>query len=226
MLVCRRSLVLYGQFFKMFVKFFTLEIEKMGSFISLKNYTIIILVLLFLTSFEEVQAENSGDELIELSGTVNCVNPLNGELILVSIYNTSKEWGTMTNMAGEFKIKMGKDDTIIFFTSEHKDYYYYLKDKDEFRDHSIMIFMEPDAIWLETVEIIGSKSLYEFKREILNTMPGRDNITIDVPVISKYVKQIETGEGAINLLGPLTYLQKKFTKHYQLQKKIQKNYEQ
>lgn len=163
------------------------------------------------------------DNFILVSGTVNCVHPLNGTLALVSVYNISKEWGTSSGPNGEFEIRMAKEDTIVFFTEAHKDYYYFLESSVEFKDHTIEVFMEPDAVWLETVDIIGISSLEEFKMDVLNMEVAENDISIVKPDLNQYAKELSTGKPAPILIGPLTYLQEKFSKQYRMKSKINSN---
>lgn len=161
------------------------------------------------------------DNFIIVSGIVNCVDPINGRLALVSVYNISRNWGTFTGVNGEFKIKMAKYDTIIFFTEAHKDFYYVLKPGEAFKDHSISVYLETDAIWLETVNIIGLSSLEEFKLDVLTMQVAENSISIIRPDLNKYAKERLTGKPVPVLIGPLSYLQQKFSKQNQMRKKIQ-----
>ena len=180
-----------------------------------------ILMVVVVFAFELKAESGLGeDNLITIKGTVHCVDPLNGTLALVSIYNTSKEWGTISGPNGEFEIRMGKEDTIVFFTEAHNDYQYFLTSTDEFEDQSIDVLMEPDAIWLETVDIIGISTLEEFKMDVLNMEMTEKDISIVKPDLNKYEKQLSTGKPKPVLIGPLTYLQEKFRKQYRMKKKI------
>ena len=182
-----------------------------------------ILFFFFIGGFVSITNAQIGtnyDSLITISGKVNCIDPLNGKLSFVSIYNTRKEWGTFSDSIGNYSIKMGVGDTIVFFTEQHKDYLYFLEDENQLMDHKMDVYMEPDAIWLETVNIIGLRSLEDFKREILNMNIKENDISVSLPVVKKYAMRFETGEGGIILVGPLTYLQQKFQTQYFRKKNI------
>jgi hypothetical protein len=180
----------------------------------------ILMVVVVFASELKAESGFGEDNLITIKGIVHCVDPLNGALALVSIYNTSREWGTSSGPNGEFEIRMGKEDTIVFFTEAHKDYQYFLTSTDEFKDHTIDVYMQPDAVWLKTVNIIGISTLEEFKMDVLNMEVAENDISIVKPDLHKYAKELSTGKPAPVLIGPLTYLQEKFSKQYRMKKKI------
>lgn len=168
------------------------------------------------------QNKPNKDTLIVLSGQVNCLKPERGILAGVTVFNLNKEWGTLSNADGTFSLRMGKKDTIIFTTPQHQDYKYYLKKDSKFKDHSIEITMEPDAIWLETVTVLGNQTLEEFKMEVIQlNAPIEDEVIVVSPIVSKYAKQLATGEGELILTGPLTYLSKKVGRYQKLKNRIE-----
>jgi len=187
----------------------------------MKAIIILFLINTFFTSIVEGKSEFVGDGLMVLSGNVNCFNPINDRMALVSIYNISKEWGAISGTNGEFEIKMGKHDTIVFFTAEHKDYYYFLQNHNKFEDRNIEIFMETDAIWIETVNIIGISQLEEFKMDVLDFEVADNKFSVVKPDLNKYAKERSTGNPSPLLIGPLTYLQNKFSRQHKMYKKIQ-----
>lgn len=156
---------------------------------------------------------------ITLSGTVDCVDPIMGTLASVVVFNTSQGYGSLSNEDGSFLIKMGRYDTITFSTAEHKDFLYTIESDEEFKDHAINVVMITDAIWLEAVTIMGPKSLEEFKREILEMDLPQGDTKLLLPIVNKYARQLKTGEGQTNIIGPLTYLQKKFSRHYKMKQR-------
>ncbi len=188
----------------------------------MKAIVILILINTVFTSIVEGKSEITEDDYIVLSGNVNCFDPINGRMALVSIYNITKGWGTTSGSNGEFEIKMGRYDTIVFFTTEHKDYHYFHREFNKFEDHNIEIFMEADAIWLETVNIIGISQLEEFKMDVLDFEVADDKFSIAKPDLNKYAKERLTGKPSPLLIGPLTYLQNKFSRQNEMYKKIQK----
>ncbi|MCF6361256.1 MAG: hypothetical protein L3J29_10910 [Cyclobacteriaceae bacterium] len=178
---------------------------------------------LFMIGFSStlVVAQNSNAEpTITLSGKVNCVHPINGTLSLVIVFNKSQGYGAVSKQDGSFTIEMSKTDTIVFSTAEHQDYIYSLSEQEDFEDRSIEVVMVTDAIWLKTVTVIGQKSLEQFKQEILSLDVPQGNTTLALPVVSKYAKQLSTGDGETDLVGPLTYLQHKFSKYNRIKNKV------
>ncbi len=185
---------------------------------------IILAVLMAILSLDVVaqRTTNKEESLITLRGQISCLKPERGFLSEVTVFNQGKQWGTLSNAEGLFSLQMGKNDTIVFSTALHQDYHYYLKSDIKFEDHSIDIMMEPDAIWLETVTIVGNQSLEEFKNEImqLNHLEN-DEVNITSPVISKYARQLSTGEGELILVRPLTYLSEKFSRYQRLKSRFE-----
>ncbi len=156
---------------------------------------------------------------IVLSGQISCIHPLNGNLSQVVVFNVNQGSGTLSNPDGTFAIKMAKADTIIFSTAEHQDYKYFLGADEEFKDHSIKVVMVTDAIWLETVTIIGAQSLEQFKRDVLALDLPPEKRELALPVVNRYARQVATGKGETDLVGPLTYLQHKFSRHNYMKQK-------
>ena len=176
-----------------------------------------VLMVVVVFAFElKAEGELGEDNLITIKGTVHCIDPINGTLESVSIININKEWGTITGTKGEFEIRMGLSDTIIFFTEAHQDYYYFLDEKQEFVDHNVSVFMEPDAIWMQTIEIIGISNLEEFKMEVLKMKIPQDEYSVIDPDLNKYAKEQVTGKPMPVLIGPLTYLSEKFLKQHRI----------
>jgi hypothetical protein len=183
-----------------------------------------ILVVIFIClSSVYVSAQNTEpvEPTILLTGKVNCIDPLNGTLAAVVVFNVSQGYGTITNMDGSFAIKMAEKDTIIFSTAEHKDYEYFIKEGEAFKDHEIHVVMVTDVVWLNTVTIIGAKSLEQFKRDVMALNLKQENQQLVLPLVNKYARQLATGDGETDLVGPLTYLQKKFNRHYSMKKKVE-----
>ncbi len=188
----------------------------------MKWSALFIMSFVFYSFVSVAQKDISEDSLIEISGRINCFDPLNGGLTAVSVYNISQHWGTVSDASGKYSIKMAKNDTIVFFTTEHKDYHYYLKKGDPFIDHEIDVYMETDAVWLEAVNIIGLSSLDEFKRDVLELEVTEDHVSLYLPTINKYAKQVADADEAPVLVGPLTYLQKKISAQFNRKKNMQK----
>ncbi len=184
-----------------------------------------LLVLLVIGSnvtIADAQNITGGASTITLSGKVNCIHPINGTLSLVIVFNKTQGYGAVSKQNGSFSIKMSKSDTIVFSTAQHQDYVYYLKEDNDFKNHSIDVVMITDAVWLNAVTIMGTKNLEQFKQEILSLNMPEGNINLALPVVNKYAKQLSTGDGETDLVGPLTYLQNKFNRYYNTKKKLKK----
>lgn len=204
----------------------------MKNFITIKSLTLtqkcgrivaILAGLTLLCAIAVAQQDSTEDQLIVLRGQVNCLQPERGVLADVTIFNPNKKWGTLTDAAGNFSIRMGASDTIIFSTPLHQDYKYYLSDGEPMADHAIEITMQPDAVWLETVRILGYPRIEEFKNEIVDLVFEEDHPEVMTPVINKYAKQRETGEGSFVLDGPLSYLGTKFSKYARVKRQIKRS---
>lgn len=184
------------------------------------------LFLLFIGLTVDAASQNrevqNSDTLFLLRGNVSCRRLTAGPLSDVAVFNISKDSGVMSDSLGNFSIKMASGDTIVFSTTQHRDYIFYLRENDKQEDLFIEIEMEPDVIWLETVTIMGNQSLEEFKREIMLLETSTDDrVDVVLPVVSKYAKQLSSGDGAFVLTGPLTYLGNKFRMYYKTRKKIE-----
>ena len=189
----------------------------------MKAFKILFVLTLLCINSTLIKAQDTMEKepMILISGEVSCVDPLNGNLSSVMVYNISQGFGAITNQDGSFAIKMARNDTLMFSTAEHRDYYYLIEDDSDFKDHSIEVIMVTDAIWLEAVTIMGQKSLEEFKREILSMDIPQGNTELVLPVVNKYAKQLSTGAGETDLVGPLTYLHHKFDRYYKMRKRVE-----
>jgi hypothetical protein len=179
--------------------------------------------LMLLCASAVAQKHSTEERLIVLRGQVNCLKPERGVLADVAIFNVNKKWGTLSDAKGNFSIRMGPSDTIIFSAPLHQDYKYYLNDRETIADHTVEITMQPDAVWLETVIILGRPGIDEFKNEILNLEFDEDRLDVMTPIIDKYAKQRETGEGSFVLNGTLSYLGSKFSKYARMKRQIKRS---
>lgn len=162
------------------------------------------------------------ERTITLRGKVICTKPFRGALENVAVFNTSKNSGTLTDKDGNLTLKMGQYDTIIFSTQQHKEYVYFLQKNETFGDKVLEVIMEPDTIWLDAVTVTGTRTLEEFKDEVLQlNITSDDKVSLALPVIDKYAKQFATGNGSLDLKGPLTYLTGKFSRDYMRRKRIE-----
>ena len=187
-----------------------------------KQLLLLLLILGFSATFVVAQSKKVEPAKITLAGKVNCVHPINGTLSLVIVFNKTQGYGSVSKQDGSFSIKMSKSDTIVFSTAEHQDYVYTIDHSKKFENQTINVVMVTDAIWLNTVTVIGTQSLEQFKNEILSMDIPPGNTNIALPVVSKYAKQLATGDGETDLIGPLTYLQDKFSKYNRMKNKINK----
>jgi len=193
---------------------------------AMKNKNPMLVALIALTlqfGIASAQQDLTKGSLIELRGHVNCLVPERGVLPDVVIFNLNKNWGTLTNAEGNFSIRMAASDTILLSTPLHQDYKYYLNDLKTMEDHTIEITMQPDAIWLETVNVLGYLRIENFKNEILNLDSEVDNPEVITPILDKYTKQRETGDGSFEIKGPINYLGSKFGKYARMKRQIKRS---
>lgn len=200
-----------------------MTIQQVSPIGTLTKFALFLLSIGFTVDAASQNREvQNNDALFQLRGNVSCRWPTVGPLPDVTVFNISRDRGVISDTLGNFSIKMAKGDTIVFSTVQHRDYIYYLQENDQPGDRFIEIEMEPDTTWLETVTIIGNQSLEEFEREImLLEISTDDRVDVVLPVVSKYSKQLSSGDGAFVLKGPLTYLGNKFRMYYKTRKKIE-----
>jgi hypothetical protein len=167
----------------------------------MKNLTLVI--ILFIAGNISLKAQNLE---IKISGTVKCLEDSKKAIPFVYVYNKNTKKGTNTDTKGEFNINMSKNDTLIFSSVQHLEQIYYIKEGDFFHDKSIEIDMQQDTVWLDVVSVIGLKSYNDFKKEVIALHVPKGDISYTLPTVNKYAKQYKTGEGAIELTAPLTYL--------------------
>ncbi len=158
------------------------------------------------------QTKTNSNDLIILSGNITCEDPVKGPLQDVHVFNKNKNLGTLSDENGNFKIEMGKNDTILFSTIQHVENSYILSDDHSFTDHSVDILMYQDTVWLDAVTIYGYLRMEEFKKEILSLDLPRDDISIAMPILDRYANQRATGQGKTILYGPLTTLLNKINR--------------
>jgi len=105
---------------------------------AVKNIITLLVVMAFaLALAAQDRSENKKEPLIVLRGKVSCLKPEKGPLLGVTVFNINKDWGTITDVDGNFTVQMGKSDTIILSTTHHKDYIYLFKNENAFKDHVV-----------------------------------------------------------------------------------------
>ncbi|MBD98785.1 MAG: hypothetical protein CMO34_02995 [Verrucomicrobia bacterium] len=171
------------------------------------TYTVIILFTFILISFNKLYAQES-TQATKLKGTVSCSADSIMLLSNVNIYNLSSKKGTTTDSNGHFQIEMSKNDTILFSTVQHQEYFYYLVD-GTVSNEDVNIELQQDTVYLDVVSIMGYKSYSNFKNELLKLDLSKDDVSITYPVIDKYARQYATEVQSYEIRGPLTYLSKK-----------------
>jgi len=181
----------------------------------MKNNSLILLLLFIFGSFSLIAQK----EEITLSGTIISKEEHKKAIPFVSVYNTTSKSGTVSNTEGEFSIKMGANDTILFSTVQHIEQKYYIKDGEFFHDKNITIDLHQDTVWLKAVSVMGFQEYGEFKEEVVAMDMQTKSLSYAMPTIDKYAKQNATGEGAIELTEPLTYL---FQKMHLLKSRTEK----
>lgn len=159
--------------------------------------------------FIAVTGHAQNQDLITLSGVVYCEDSIMGAIPDVSVFNKSRSTGTISGPNGEFSIKMGKGDTIVFSTVQHLDTEFYFKEGEVFQNQKVSIPMKMDNIYMDIVSVMGKGSYEAFKQELLNLeLPDNDpNLTL--PIVNRYAEEYATGEASVKIHGPLTYLSNK-----------------
>ena len=165
------------------------------------------ILLVVLASANTVKAQNT--KTVTISGIVFCEDSIMGTLSDVNIFNQNRSTGSITNESGEFSIQIGQNDTLIFSTVQHEDELFYFKENEPFEDMVISVPMKMDIIWVDVVSVIGKGNYEEFKRELLGMDMPDYNPSMALPIVNRYAEEYSTGEGAIKIHGPLTYLSKK-----------------
>lgn len=181
-----------------------------------------MLVAAVMFQMKIAASQDLQEPVITLKGKVICTKPFRGALENVAVFNTTKNSGTLTDKEGNFILQMGQYDTIIFSTQQHKEHVYFLTNNETFSHKVLEVIMEPDTIWLDAVTVTGTRTLEEFKNEVLLlNITSDDNVSLALPVINRYAKQFSTGNGSLPLKGPLTYLTRKFSRDYIRRKRIE-----
>ena len=185
-------------------------------------FVILFLLVYFGMMDALAQANIEDSKLIKITGKVHCINPINGAMSIVVIYNRTRDIIAISRDDGSFSINMGRYDTLIFSSPEHLDYTYQLPTDDDFQNKNLNVFMKTDGIWLDVVTIVGYPSIEKFKMAVMNNEISATAPEIYLPEIDKYIKQNTTGDGEFDLKGPFTYLHEKFSRYKNLKKKSKK----
>jgi hypothetical protein len=114
---------------------------------------------------------------------------------------------------------MGRYDTVSFSSPEHFDFVFNFTSDNEFIDQNINVIMKTDAIWLNTVIVIGLPSMEKFKQAVLKGEINSDDMELILPEIDKYIRQNLSGEGEFDLKGPFTYLHEKIARYHNLKRR-------
>jgi hypothetical protein len=167
-------------------------------------------VLLIISIFFFNDLKSQDQPVVIISGIVSCNDSSIGILENVNIFNKQSNRGTITNNEGEFEIEMGKNDTLLFSTIQHKEEIFTFPQNEEFTDKNIQVVMTLDTVILDVITVMGVKSFEAFKQELLQLKLEDNDISLALPVVDKYAKQHATGVGAYEIKGPLTYVLNKF----------------
>lgn len=187
-----------------------------------KNIGLTMVLLLAGLGFHPA-AQDVHEPLIVVSGKVICLKPERGVLSEVVVFNQQRNRGVLTGNDACFHIKMNRGDTLVFSTSSHKDFYYFIPDDLPLKDHTIEIILEPDTVWQEIAGQVGPDDLDTFRKEIIDMDLPDDQPNLIMPVAEKHAHHLATGEGALTLTGPLSYLGLKISRYMRLKKQIKES---
>tara|TARA_R110002072_G_scaffold214071_1_gene371220 strand:- start:117 stop:692 length:576 start_codon:yes stop_codon:yes gene_type:complete len=176
------------------------------------NWKLKIALPVIITLLTVAGAKAQDNEKVIIRGIVFCEDSLMGTLPDVAVYNISRRTGTITDGIGAFSIQIGRKDTLVFSTVQHKDELFYFKEGEPFEDKVISIPMKMDVIWIDVVSVMGKGNYEAFKSELMNMEIPDNNPSMALPVVNKYAEEYSTGEAAIKIRGPLTHLSNKIRK--------------
>lgn len=161
--------------------------------------------------FSALSAVAQNDETVKIAGIILDADNGNGALRDVAIFNKNQRRGTISNEKGRFVIEMRQNDTIVFSTVQHMDEEFFFGKDRPFVDQVLSIQLKTDTIWLNTISVMGNGNFQDFKRELLALEIPENNQSLALPIVNRYAEQYSTGEAAIRIHGPLTYLSKKIS---------------
>jgi len=174
------------------------------------NWKVAMAVCIGWFSAASAVAQNQGT--VKISGIVYNDDNIHSPLSDVAIFNWRLAKGTISNSKGEFIIEMKQNDTLVFSTVQHMDEKFFFRKNQVFENQEVSIQLKTDTIFLNMISIMGNGNYEEFKRELLDMeMPEGDH-SLALPVVNKYAEEYSTGEAAIKINGPLTYLYHKIRK--------------
>lgn len=162
-----------------------------------------------MTLFTSTVSFAQNDPVVTINGVIFCEDSIMGTLPDVTVYNVTRQTGTISNSNGEFSIKMSRNDTLIFSTVQHSDTYFFFKETEAFEDRTITVPMEMDNIYIDVVSVMGKGNYEAFKQELLNLKLPDNDPNMVLPIVNRYAEEYATGEGEIKIKGPLTYLSNK-----------------
>ena len=169
-----------------------------------KKRNIVLLVVILLG----VMVANAQEKVI-ITGVVFCEDSIMGTLPDVSVFNSGSGTGTISSPSGRFTILMGKNDTIIFSTVQHMDELFFFGKNESFENRTVMVPMKMDTVYMDVVSVIGKGNYEAFKQELMALKLPDHQPSVTLPIVNRYAEEYSTGEAAIKIRGPLTYLSNK-----------------
>ncbi len=98
------------------------------------NWKLRIALPLIIPMLAIVETKAQDKEQVTVRGMIFCEDSIMGTLPDVSIFNKSRSTGSISSETGEYSIRMGRNDTIIFSTVQHMDEVFFFKQNEPFED--------------------------------------------------------------------------------------------
>jgi len=130
------------------------------------NYTILLLLLSFLTSHGQITERHT---FIQVSGLIvdEAYRPVQG----VAVISKKLKRGTVSERSGIYSIPSTPGDTIFFRALGFKRYHTIIPDSFEGRQCNVDILLDIDTISIQEVTILPWKTYNDFIKDITKEKP-------------------------------------------------------
>ena len=130
------------------------------------NYTILLLLLSFLTSHGQITERHT---FIQVSGLIvdEAYRPVQG----VAVISKKLKRGTVSERSGIYSIPSTPGDTIFFRALGFKRYHTIIPDSFEGRQCNVDILLDIDTISIQEVTILPWKTYNDFLKDITKEKP-------------------------------------------------------
>jgi len=130
------------------------------------NYTILLLLLSFLTSHGQITERHT---FIQVSGLIvdEAYRPVQG----VAVISKKLKRGTVSERSGIYSIPSTPGDTIFFRALGFKRYHTIIPDSFEGRQCNVDILLDIDTISIQEVTILPWKTYNDFIKDITKAKP-------------------------------------------------------